>query len=54
VARQALGNFLDFDDAEDVQLFVDHVLGQFRLLRTWSEGTDSLDPSDPLSAPPGA
>jgi hypothetical protein len=54
VARQALGNHLDFDDAEDLQLFVDHVLGQFRLLRTWSEGPGSPDPSDLPFTPSGA
>jgi hypothetical protein len=53
-ARKVLGTFLDFDDAEDLQLFVDHVLGQFRLLRTWSERSGSPDPSDQFSTPPGA
>jgi hypothetical protein len=36
-ARRALGDSLDFDDPADLQSFVDHVLLQFRLLRTWAE-----------------
>jgi hypothetical protein len=53
-ARRLLGDSLDFDDAEDLQRFVDHVLEQFRRLRTWSEGSGLPNPSDQFVTPPGA
>jgi hypothetical protein len=53
-ARKILGEYLDFEDAEDLQRFVDHVLGQFRLLRTWSEEPALPNPSDQFVTPPGA
>jgi hypothetical protein len=53
-AREVLGDFLDFDDAEELQLFVDHVFDRLRLPRTWSEESGSPDPSDQSSAPPGS
>jgi hypothetical protein len=38
-ARRVLGHSLDFDDPADLQSFVDHVLLQFRLLRTWADAS---------------